>query len=162
MKHIARLFSLAVLVSSAIFYSGCGSSGGDGDTEEKIQLEKLKSTWTIQSVNNDGTDRSDEYPNMTLTITGTYSEGGTYDYTSDADEWPNVSPWKATDKFKFAPGAVTSVIVRQADLQEMNYSLSNGDKTLVINFDYPTTGTGFNNGRTASTAGEWTFTFTRP
>jgi len=162
MKQITRLFSLAVLVSATLFYSGCGSSGGDEDSEEKIQLEKLKSTWTIQSVVNDGTDRSVEYPGMTLTISGTFSEGGTYNYTSDATTWPNLSPWKAIDTWKFSPGSVTSIIVRQSDLIEMNYSLSNGEKTLAISFNYPDSGTGFNNGRTQKTAGDWTFTFTRP
>ncbi|MBA4054097.1 MAG: hypothetical protein C0490_05235 [Marivirga sp.] len=138
-----------------------GCDGGDNPekSQEELQLDKLKSTWTLQSAN-DGTDRTDEYPGMTVTISGTFSEGGTYNYTSDADSWPSVSPWNDIDTWKFKAGSVTSAIVRQSDLQEMSYSLSNGDKTLTISFNYQ--GPGFNNGRTESVTGDWDFVFTRP
>lgn len=158
MKHVARLFSLILLVSATISYTGCSSSGGDKSTEE-LQLDKLKFTWTLQTAN-DGTDRTDEYPGMTVIISGTFSEGGTYNYTSTADSWPSISPWKADDTWKFNAGSVTSGIIRQSDLQEMNYNLTNSDKTLTIDFVY--SGPGFNNGRTESVEGNWEFVFTRP
>lgn len=159
MKHVSRLLSLLILVSAGLFYVGCDGGDDPEKSQEELQLDKLKATWTLQSAN-DGTDRTDEYPGMTVTISGTFSEGGTYNYTSDADSWPSVSPWKAIDTWKFKTGAVGSVIVRQSDLLDMNYSLSNGDKTLTISFNY--TGTGFSNGRTASVTGDWDFVFTRP
>jgi len=162
MKYVARLISLLILVSAGLFYASCDGNGPEEQSEEQTQLDKLKATWTMQSVDNDGTDRSDEYPNMTVTISGTYSEGGTYNYVSDADSWPNLSPWKANDTWKFKSGSVGSVIVRQADLQEMNYQLTSSDKTLTISFDYPDSAPGFHNTRTESVAGQWTFVFTRP
>ncbi len=161
MKHVARLLSLLLLVSAGLFYASC--SGGDGDkSEEEVQLDKLKSTWTLQSAN-DGTDRTDEYPGMTITIAGTFSTGGSYNYTSTATSWPSISPWKKDDAWKFKAGSVSNTIVRQSDLIEMSYALTNSDKTLTLNFIYPESGPGFlNSGRIESVEGNWTFVFTRP
>ena len=160
MKYVARLLTLLILVSAGLFYASCDGGGGDEKSEEELQLDKLKATWTIQSVTNDGTVRTDEYPNMTVTIAGTFTEGGVYNYTSDADSWPSVSPWKAIDTWKFKTGEIGTSIIRQSDLQEIDYTLSNSDKTLQLAFNYQ--GPGFNNGRTESVTGGWIFIFTRP
>lgn len=161
MKHLNRVFTLLILVSASLSYFGCGGSD-DKQSEEETQLNKLKSDqWTLQSAS-DPSDRTAEYPGMKLTITGNFSENGTYHYTSTANSWPSVSPWKKEDDWKFQSGAVGSIIVRQSDLQVINYTLSNSDKTLTLNFIYPDNGPGFNNGRTESVSGNWTFVFTRP
>ncbi|MBL0742918.1 hypothetical protein [Chryseolinea lacunae] len=161
MKHLARLLSLLILVSAGFFYAGC-SKKDDNQSEEETQLNKLKSDqWTLTSAK-DPSDRTSEYPGMKLTISGTFSEGGVYHYTSSATSWPSVSPWKKESDWKFQAGAVSNTIIRLADDQVMNYTLSNGDKTLTIAFTYPESGEGFNNGRTESVSGDWTFVFTRP
>ncbi len=160
MKYVARLLSLFLLVSAAIFYASCDGSDGPETSQEETQLNKLKGTWNIQSVDNDGTDRTDEYPGMIVTFAGTYSEGGTYNYTSDADAWPSVSPWKALDTWKFKSGSVPTIFIRQSDFTEIEYTLSNSDKTLTLDFSY--TGPGFANGRTESVTGRWIFVLTRP
>ena len=150
-----------ILVSASFSYTGC-KKDDDKQSEEEIQLGKLRSDqWTLVSAA-DPSDRTSEYPGMKLTISGNFSEGGTYQYTSTATSWPSVSPWKKDDSWKFQAGAVGSIIVRQSDLQVINYTLSNSDKTLTLNFVYPDSGPGFNNGRTESVAGNWTFVFTRP
>lgn len=158
MKRVTRLFSLLLITSIALLYVGC-----DGDdpkkSEEETQLDKLRGTWNIESVENDGTSRTDEYPNMTLTVSGTFTTGGTYNYTSDADEWPSVSPWNDVDTWKFKSSAVANTITRQSDLVEMTYTLSNADNTLTVDFAYA--GPGFNNARTESVSGDWTFVFTK-
>ncbi|MEP6736940.1 MAG: hypothetical protein ABJA70_15555 [Chryseolinea sp.] len=160
MKKGSGLLSIVYLLSLSLFFVGCG--GDDPTTsEEETQLNKLKSTWTLQSVNNDGNDRTSEYPGMTLTISGTFTSGGTYNYSSTATDWPSVSPWKAIDTWKFKSDAVSSSVVRLIDLIEMNYLLTNSDNTLSLTFDYPDTGTGFNNGRTETVKGKWTFTFSK-
>jgi hypothetical protein len=159
MKYVARLLSLLILVSAGIFYASCDGSEEPGKSQEETQLDKLKGTWNIQSVVNDATTRTDEYPGMTVTFAGTFTENGTYNYTSDATSWPSVSPWKALDTWKFQTGS-TSVLVRQSDSTPITYTLSNSDKTLELKFDY--TGPGFNNGRVESVEGEWIFTFTKP
>jgi hypothetical protein len=158
MNYSSRLLTILLVVVAGAFIAGC-----DGDdpskSDEESQLDKLRGVWNIQSVDNDGVDRSDEYPAMTVTISGTYTEGGTYNYTSDADEWPSVSPWKAVDTWKFKSGSIPTNIVRQSDLLDMTYTLSNSDQTLTILFEY--SGPGFNNGRTESVSGEWEFVFTK-
>ena len=160
MKYVARLLSLLILVSAGIFYASCDGGDDPQKSQEEAQLEKLSGTWNIQSVNNDGTDRTDEYPGMTVNFAGTYTEGGTYNYTSDADSWPSVSPWKALDTWKFKSGSVTSIVVRQSDMTEINYTLGNSDKTLTL--DFSDQGPGFANGRTESVEGNWVFVLTKP
>jgi hypothetical protein len=160
MKYVARILSLLILVSAGIFYASCDGSEGPGTSQEQTQLDKLKGTWNIQSVVNDATTRTDEYPGMTVTFAGTFVEGGTYNYTSDATDWPSVSPWKALDTWKFDPSKISSVLVRQIDQTPITYTLSNSDKTLELKFDY--SGPGFANSRVESVAGEWIFTFTKP
>lgn len=159
MKHLARIFSLLLLVSAGLFFANCGGGDPSDTSEEETQLNKFKFAWTLSSAG-DPADRTDEYPGMTTTFSGTFVEGGTYNYTSSATDWPSVSPWKASGTWKFKSGAVASTIVRIDDNQEMSYVFSNNDKTLTISFDY--TGAGFNNGRVNSVDGDWTFVFTRP
>lgn len=160
MNHLTRIFSLLILVSAGLFYASCDGSEGGDKTEEEIQLDKLKAgQWTLFSAN-DGTDRTTEYPSMTLTMSGSFSAGGTYSYTSSATTWPTVSPWKKDDTWKFQSASVGNTIIRLSDDQVMTYELTNSDKQLTISFNY--TGPGFNNSRVASVEGAWTFVFTRP
>ena len=161
MKHLSRLFYLLLLVSVAIFNSSCDNDDDPGKSEEELQLDKLKaSTWQLISAN-DGTDRTDEYPGMTLTYSGSFSAGGTYSYTSTATSWPSASPWKQNDSWKFVAGSVNSKLIRLSDDTEMTYALSNSDKQLTLTFDYA--GPGFlNNGRIEEVEGTWVFTFERP
>jgi hypothetical protein len=160
MNRITRILSLFLLVSAVVFFSNCG--GGDDPTtsEEEIQLDKFKAgTWTLISAS-DGSDRTSEYPGMTLTYSGTFSAGGTYSYSSTATSWPSISPWEKAGTWKFVSGSVSSKLIRLSDDEEMTYTLSNSDKQLSISFNY--TGPGFHNGRVASVEGNWVFTFTRP
>jgi len=160
MNLITRIFSLLLLVSAVVFFSNCG--GGDDPTtsEEEIQLDKLKAgTWTLISAS-DGSDRTSEYPGMTLTYSGSFSAGGTYSYSSTATSWPSISPWEDAGTWKFVSGSVSNKFIRLSDDEEMTYTLSNSDKQLSISFNY--TGPGFNNSRVESVEGDWVFTFTRP
>jgi hypothetical protein len=74
MKYVARLLSLLILVSAGLFYASCDGGDDPQTSEEEQQLEKLKGTWNIQTVLNDGTDRTDEYPGMIVTVAGAFSE----------------------------------------------------------------------------------------
>jgi len=157
MNRVTKLLSLFLIAGIALLYIGCDDD--PKKSEEETQLDKLRGTWNIESVDNDGTSRTDEYPNMTLTISGTFTTAGLYQYTSDADEWPTVSPWKAEDGWKFKTADVARTITRQQDLIEMTYTLSNSDNTLTLDFNY--SGAGFHNGRTESVSGDWSFVFTK-
>ena len=158
MKFVTKWLSFITLFAAIVALTSCG--GGDPEeTEEEIQLDKLRGEWTMTSVENDGVDRSDEYVNMVINLTGTYTEGGVYSLSSDADEWPNLSPWHNDDTWKFNTSNVSGIIVRQSDLLDMNYTLSNSDSQLTIEFNY--SGPGFNNNRTASVSGNWVFKFSK-
>jgi hypothetical protein len=160
MNHLARILSLLVLVSAAVFFTNCGGGDDPEKSEEEIQLEKLKAAqWTIQSVTVDGGDKTQDYPGMTLTLSGSFSPGGTYNYTSTATSWPVKSAWKEEDTWKFKSGAVGTTLIRLSDDEEMTYTLTNSDKQLSISFNY--VGPGFENGRVGSVDGDWTFIFTR-
>lgn len=152
-RFFLSLFAVVIVLSS------CG--GDDPEkSEEELQLDKLRGTWTMSSVENDDVDRTDEYPGMKITLSGTYTENGLYNLSSEATDWPSISPWKASDTWKFSPSNVTGIIVRQNDLLNLDYTLSNNDTQLTIEFDYG--GQGYNNGgRTASVGGHWVFTFTK-
>lgn len=158
MKFATKWFAFITLFASVLVLGSCDSGGGE-KTEEEIQLDKLKGTWTMTSVENDGVDRSDEYVNMVITLGGTYTEGGVYTLSSDADEWPSISPWNDDDTWKFNTSDVENFIVRQSDLNPMKYTLTNSDAQLTIDFEYG--GPGFKNSRTSSVTGNWTFTFTK-
>jgi len=156
MKFVTKWLSFITLFAALVVLNGCG--GDDPEkSEEELQLDKLRGSWTITSVVNDDVDRSDEYPGMSLSITGTYKEDGTYAYTSTATPWPSLSPWKANDNWKFNSATPSTMIVRQSDTVDMKYTLSNNDTELRVEFDYG--GTGFKNSRTASVGGNWVFTF---
>jgi len=166
MKFVTKWLAFITLFAAILVLNGCG--GDDPEkSEEEVQLDKLRGTWTMSSVENDGVDRSDEYPNMTVSFAGTFTSGGTYNFTSivddlnasTPDDWPSISPWKASDAWKFNTSTPSTLIVRQSDLQDMTYTLSNSDSQLSIEFNY--SGPGFNNGRTESVSGNWVFTFTK-
>jgi hypothetical protein len=160
MNLITRIFSLLLLVSAVVFFSNCGGGDDPEKSEEEIQLDKLKAgTWTLLSAS-DGSDRTSEYPGMTLTYSGTFSAGGTYSYSSTATSWPSISPWEDAGTWKFVSGSVSNKFIRLSDDEEMTYTLSNSDKQLSISFNY--TGPGFSNGRVESVEGNWVFTLTRP
>ena len=77
MRFVTKWFSFITLFAAILVLNGCG--GGDPEkSEEEVQLDKLRGTWTMTSVENDGVDRSDEYPGMKITLSGSYTEGGTY------------------------------------------------------------------------------------
>lgn len=152
-RFFLSLFAVVLVLSS------CGDDDPE-KTQEELQLDKLRGTWAISSVENDGVDRTDEYPGLKITLSGTYTENGLYNLSSTATDWPSISPWKASDTWKFSTSNVNGVIVRQSDLLDLGYALSNSDSQLTIEFDY--SGTGHNNGgRTESVGGHWEFTFTK-
>lgn len=160
MNYLLRLFAVALILFVTLLSIGCDGSDDPEKTEEEIQLDKLKAgEWTLLSASS-GMDRTAEYPGMKLTFSGTYAAGGTYSYTSTATPWPVRSPWEANGTWKFVSGSVSSKILRLSDEQEMQYTLTNSDKQLTIQFNY--SGPGIENGRTESVEGEWIFTFTRP
>lgn len=165
MKLATKILSLLVLVVITIFYSSCGGDDKKKKTDAEKQLDALKTTWTLQSAS-DGTDRTTDFPNLKLTVSGTFAQDGTYNYSFTGTR-PNPSPWPGSGTWKFGTNPMTEIIRDPGSPQELpapsNYSLSDGGNTLTINFNIPAGHTGFAGGtsRIRSVSGDWTFVFVR-
>jgi hypothetical protein len=167
MKHLARLLSLAVLVSAAILLANCGGDDGNEKTDEEQQLDKLKGTWTLTESSvqfaGSGDDRFDGSA-LKLTFSGNYSAGGTYSYAVTSSKQVTASPWPSGGSWKFG-SPVTSSIVRLdkqldgSDDVTITYALSADAKTLTLQYTYA--GAGYVVGRTESVEGAWEFVFTK-
>jgi len=155
MKIIPRLLSILVAVAIAVSFTACGDDDEPGASEEETQLGKLVGTWTLSSATLDGTPRTTDFPGLTLTVSGTFSQGGTYAYSFTGTR-PNPSPWPESGNWKFDANP-NSQILRLNDGQKMGYSLGNGNAQLTIEFTYQ--GGGFPGGRIEEVAGNWQFVF---
>src|SRR6478736_2346420 len=94
MKLLTRTLSLLAIASTALFFANCGG-GGDDKKPEEIELGKLTKTWNIVSANLDGTNRTTDFSNFKLTLSGTFNSGspeGPYDYDVTGSR-PTPSPW---------------------------------------------------------------------
>jgi hypothetical protein len=151
------MLSILVAVCMAAALTNCDDDGGGGSSEEQAQLDKLVGTWTLSSASLDGTARTTDFPGLTLTLSGTFSQGGTYAYSFSGTR-PNPSPWPASGTWKFDANP-SSQIIRLDDGQKMNYSLGNGNAQLTIEFNYQ--GAGFAGSRIEEVAGNWQFVFTK-
>jgi hypothetical protein len=157
MKVIHRVLSLLVAVAIAVSFTNCGEDGGGSKSEEEVQLGKLVGTWTLSSATLDGDVRTSDFPGLTLTLSGTFSQGGTYAYSFTGTR-PNPSPWPENGTWKFDANP-NSQIIRLNDNQKMNYTLGNGNAQLTIEFNYQ--GGGFAGGRIEEVNGNWQFVFTK-
>jgi hypothetical protein len=157
MKVATRFFTLLALVGLAIFYAGCKPEEKDNRTTEEKQLDKLKDEWAIVSAN-DGKDRTAEFANVVLTLSGSFSQGGTYNY-SVTGTLPTPSPWPATGTWKFdAADPLTRIIRDPGQPTEINATYEVSETDLQIVFEIPDNWVG---GRTKSVSGTWTFQFVK-
>ena len=96
------------------------------------QLDKLKGTWILTSAT-DGTDRSGNFANLKLTITGTFKEDGIYKYNFTGTR-PDPSPWPVSGTWKFGQN-ITNTIIRDpgsSDELEMMYDIQNNTLTVAF------------------------------
>jgi hypothetical protein len=157
MKVMHRMLSVLVALAMAVSLTNCDDDKGGGKSEEEAQLEKLVGTWTLTSATLDGDSRTTDFPGLTLTLSGTFTQGGTYSYSFTGTR-PNPSPWPESGTWKFDSNP-NSQIIRLNDSQKMNYSLGNGNSQLTIEFNYQ--GGGFAGGRVEEVNGNWQFVFTK-
>jgi hypothetical protein len=159
MKLVARFLSLTLLAGAALFYASC--DGGDGDTksDEEIQLEQLSATWNLSTAFfNDTEERTVDFNNMKLTLSGTFSPGTTYNY-SITGTTPTPSPWPRQGTWKFGADVKTQMIrTSNSENLPMKYTLDGN--TLIIEFDCDACDFA-GGGRVAVVDGQWKFTFTR-
>lgn len=156
-----RLWPSFLILMSIVVLSACSKDDPKKKTDEQIQLEKLVGQWKIGQALNDTEDRTDEFTDFTLTISGTYVENGTYNYQV-AGTRPNPSPWPGQGTWKFGANRMTTLIRdpnSTGNEIEMSYVVS--DNQLEISFEL-IDGAGWSNtGRVQSVAGAWSFTLTK-
>jgi len=161
MKVLARILSLIVVASATTLFMNCDGGGGGGKSEEETQLDKLKGTWTLSSVTLDNTPRSD-FQDVTMTISGTFTKGGTYQYIFSGT-FPNPSPWqiKSPGTFKFDENNIGSKLVRGGDNIVINYTVSSSSLTLSFTCSSCDYAGGAASGRVGEVNGNWVFNFTK-
>jgi hypothetical protein len=156
MKLATRLLTLLAIVGLAVFYSSCKPDDKDNRTTEEKQLDKLKNTWALTSAN-DGTDRTTDFANLVLTLSGSFSQGGTYNYSFTGTR-PNPSPWPASGTWKFGTDPLTQIIRDPGQDIEIDATYTVTDSDLEIKFVIPDNWVG---GRRQSVSGNWTFNFVK-
>ena len=163
MKLLSRILSVLVLAGVAIFSMSCGGDNGPGKTPAEKQLDKLKAvTWELSNATLDGTDRTTDFPNLKLTISGTFVTDGTYNYALSGTT-PSRSPWPRSGTWMFGQDPLTQIIRDPDTADETNLEYSVTDADLVITFNVPSSSDGWPGGsRAQAVSGEWIFTFTTP
>jgi hypothetical protein len=151
MKHLARILSLLLLVSSVLFSTSC-SKDDDGEPETDTQINLLNGTWTATSVTYEGVEDGD-YDNFSITVNGT--KGNEFVSYTTAGRPSKLGPWTSSGTLEFGEPAKT-VLVRDDDTS-ITYAVT--ETTLHMEFDY--TGDGYFGGRTESIGGHWVFEFTK-
>jgi hypothetical protein len=153
-----RIAFIPVLLIVLIGFSSCEPDPTPEPSIEEAQLKLLTSkTWTIDKAKSakvefgSGTPRTDEYEGMTLTISGTFSEGGTYNYT--VSNRPSLSAWPASGTWTFDANDPENLIIRTEDNIPMTYSVTESQLQLVFNY----AGAGY--ARTSAVEGSWIFLF---
>ncbi|MFN5171110.1 MAG: hypothetical protein ACK5DD_15950, partial [Cyclobacteriaceae bacterium] len=98
-------------------------------------------------------DRTAEYQNFTLTLTGTPG-AALFDYS--AQNRPPLSPWKASGKWSFGQSVETQIIRDAGTTDELQMTYVVSDNSLQVTFTF--NGTGYP-GRVGVVTGNWTFNF---
>lgn len=163
MKIVSKILSLLLLVGCATVYMSCGGDDPAGKSETEQQFDKLKAfTWTMSSATLDNDDRTSDFPNLTLTVSGTFvPETGVYLYTLGGTT-PDRSPWPRSGNWEFGTNPLTQIVrdpTSPADETPMEYVVT--ETTLELKFTIPTTSDGWDGGsRGKAVSGQWIFTFT--
>jgi hypothetical protein len=136
--------SLAAVFACLLTLAGCKNDERILETDRARKL-LTASTWTIQSVTVDGTDRTSSHAGLTLHFTNTH-----YTTTHGGALWPESDIWTFVDN-------TGRVIVRGDDIEMTIQEINTGK--LVLNFTWMETTLG--PGRLSSTSGEHVLTFVK-
>lgn len=150
-----------VITMMATLYMGCKKVDNNKKTEEEIQLNKLNGVWKLESAN-DGMDRTADFPNLALTLAGSFVPNGIYDYSLTGKR-PNPSPWPVNGKWSFGTNKLTELIRDPNTTSETPMTYQVTDTKLTLSFTVPDGSPGWTGGtsRTNSVSGNWTFTFNK-
>lgn len=141
---------LIMLMTTALFYTGCGS---DDETETSVteqQIEKLKGSWKATTVTLDEVPQ-DDYDAFTLAITDNTASSVHYAIAGN----PDYSPWVSEfgGRFSFDERNPAAYLVREDEVS-IHYSIT--ETSLIMEFTYEQKSEG---GRLSAISGNWKFTF---
>jgi len=155
MKVLKSLVSL-VAIAALVLFSNCGDDPAEPSVEEQ-QLAKLTKAWRVQSVYKDSPttgDRTAEYANFVLTLTGTPG-AASFDYSTQGR--PALSPWKASGKWSFGQSVETQIIRDPGTADELQMTYVVNENSLQVTFTF--NGAGYTNPRVGVIPGNWVFNF---
>jgi hypothetical protein len=146
-----NLYWMALI--AMVFFGACDDGKKTLSPKEKV-LRELRGTWTLDEVSVNSQVLTN-FEDFQLAISRS-DDPQLVIYT--CANRPDLSPWKAEGLIALGDDFETTLVRDEDTVDEltMSYVLS-GDQ-LSFTFDY--TGDGYD-ARTASTEGEWVFTFTR-
>ncbi len=151
---VLRILSLVAITAVLLTYAGCKGKDPDPEPIADVQFDKLKKTWKMTTVSLDGTDKTADYPNFQVTLSGTK---GTPPFDYSTSGRPSLSPWPASGKWDFGTAVETQMIRDKGTPDELSIEYVVTESTLTISFNF--TGTGYN-ARTGVVSGDWVFNFT--
>ncbi|MEX2335808.1 MAG: hypothetical protein WD555_00885 [Fulvivirga sp.] len=151
MKKLTYLLTAGVLLI-ILTTTGCKKDDGGGLSVEQEQLAALTGTWAATAVS-DGTTRTD-YADFTLTI----NSGMTY----QTEGGPDLLPIPKGTDFEFGENVKSKLILEPKGVAlSYTYNISADGDVLTLNADQTYSGPGFENARTNSVSGQWSFTFSK-
>ena len=124
-----------------VFTFSCKKKAPEPD-EKTIQQGKLSATWSVNEVENDGSDVTDQFTGFTLTINQL-----NYSTQNGGNPWPSSGTYdfKGTDLFTLLRSDGTEIKIEELT-----------STTLVLSFNYTSV-----NGRTLGVTGDFTFSLTK-
>lgn len=150
-----RILTTSVSIGVILIVSGCGGKSTPAESTQDKQLKLLSQAWKVSTVILDTNDKTGDWTNFQLTISGT--KGATSFNYSCANRSTKLGPWPASGTWAFGTDPVTQIL-RTEDNLNMTYTVTS--TTLQIIFNYPTTANGYTGPRVSNVSGNWTFNFT--
>lgn len=143
---------LIILMTGALFYTGCSS---DDEVEASVteqQIEKMKGSWKATTVTLDEVQQ-EEYNAFTLAITTNTASSVHYAIAGN----PEYSPWISEfgGRFSFDERDPAAYLVRE-DGVSIHYRVT--ETSLVMEFTYQQEEEG---GTQSAISGNWKFTFSK-
>jgi hypothetical protein len=153
MKIAARILSIIVLGSLALFYVSCKGDETTEKTDKDLQIEKLNGTWKVTDASLDSSDPDIDQTTISIQLSGKDGDSEmNYVVTGRTSGQP--SPWPASGTVSFGTNVKTDL--KRDDGIDMTYSVT--DNTLTLQFVFNKTPY---TGRVASVSGNWSYTLTK-
>lgn len=154
MRSALRIVFLVAILAGLAALESCKKKPGPGESIEDQQLGKLSNTWNVTRVELDGVDKTADYANFKLTISGT---AGATSFGYSRSGATQLNPWPSSGNWSFGANPTSDIIRDKDTADELPLTYSVTDTNLQITFSY--NGAGYPAGRTANVKGSWIFEF---